>query len=66
MKMSSEELYIKKVEAFLFGLKNKTKKVGDINIQFFIKQIAKTNIAMANELERKFDIQTNNIKFIVC
>lgn len=66
MRKTAEELYINKVNGFLFGLKNGSKKVEDVNIQFLLKQIAKTNIAMANELERKFDIQTNNINFIVC
>jgi hypothetical protein len=66
MKMSSEELYIKKVEGFIFGLKNKSKKVGDINVEHLFQQIAKTNPAMAKELEFKFDTLVGNRKLIIC
>ncbi len=62
MKISAEELYIRKVEGYLFGLKLKTKKVGDVDVNHLLNQIRKSNPYMADELEKKFDIQTNNIK----
>ena len=66
MRKTAEELYINKVNGFLFGLKNKSKKVGDVDIENLLKQITKTNPQMAKELERKFDVLTDNIKLIIC
>ena len=62
MKISAEQLYINKVNGFLLGLKLKTKKVGDVDVNHLLNQIRKSNPYMADELEKKFDIQTNNIK----
>ena len=62
MRISAEELYVRKVEGFLFGLKNKSKKVGDVDIHHLLNQIKKSNPAMAQDLEKRFDILTDNIK----
>ena len=64
MRISAEELYIKKVNGFLFGLKNKSKKVGDVDIHHLLNQIRKSNPAMAKDLEDRFDIVTDNIKVV--
>lgn len=64
MKISAEELYIRKVEGFLVGLKQKSKKVGDVNIHHLLGQIRKSNPLMAKDLEDKFDILTNNIQVV--
>ena len=64
MKISAEELYIRKVEGFLVGLKQKSKKVGDVDIQHLLGQIRKSNPLMAKDLEDKFDILTNNIQVV--
>lgn len=64
MRISAEELYIRKVEGFLFGLKNKSKKVGDVDINHLLDQIRKSNPAMAKDLEDRFDIVTDNIKVV--
>ena len=62
MRISAEELYVRKVEGFLFGLKNKSKKVGDVDIHHLLNQIKKSNPLMAQDLEKRFDILTDNIK----
>ena len=62
MKVSAEELYIRKVEGYLVGLKLKTKKVGDVDIHHLLGQIRKSNPLMAKDLEDRFDILTDNIK----
>ncbi len=64
MKVSAEELYVRKVEGFLVGLKLKSKKVGDVDINHLLNQIKKTNPLMAIDLEDRFDIVTNNIKVV--
>lgn len=64
MRKTAEELYINKVNGFIFGLKNKSKKVGEVNVEHLFKQIAKTNPAMAKDLEDRFDIVTDNIKVV--
>ena len=64
MKISAEELYVRKVEGFLVGLKQKSKKVGDVDINHLLNQIKKSNPLMAKDLEDKFDIVTNNIKIV--
>ncbi len=64
MKISAEELYIRKVEGFLVGLKQKSKKVGDVDINHLLNQIKKTNPLMAIDLEDRFDIVTDNIKVV--
>ena len=64
MRISAEELYIRKVEGFLVGLKQKSKKVGDVDIQHLLGQIRKSNPLMAKDLEDKFDILTNNIQVV--
>ena len=64
MKISAEELYIRKVEGFLFGLKQKTKKVGEVDINSLLGQIRKTNPLMAMDLEKRFDTLTNNIQVV--
>ena len=64
MKISAEELYIRKVEGFLVGLKQKSKKVGDVDINHLLNQIRKSNPLMAIDLEGRFDIVTNNIKIV--
>lgn len=64
MKISAEQLYINKVNGFLFGLRNKTKKVGDVDVHHLLNQIRKSNPFMADELEKKFDVQTNNIQVV--
>jgi len=64
MKVSAEELYIRKVEGYLVGLKLKTKKVGDVDIHHLLGQIRKSNPLMAKDLEDRFDILTDNIKVI--
>jgi len=64
MRKSAEELYIKKVEGFLVGLKNKTKKVGDVDIHNLLNQVRKSNPLMAHDLENRFDVLTNNIKVV--
>lgn len=62
MRISAEELYVRKVEGFLFGLKNKSKKVGDVDVHHLLNQIKKSNPLMADDLEKRFDVLTNNIK----
>jgi hypothetical protein len=52
---SAEELYIQKVRGFLFGLKNKSKQIGDIDIERFLSKIAITNPNMAIELAYEYD-----------
>lgn len=64
MRISAEELYIRKVEGFLVGLKQKSKKVGDVDIHHLLDQIRKSNPLMAKDLEDRFDILTDNIKVI--
>ena len=64
MRISAEELYIRKVEGFLVGLKQKSKKVGDVDIHHLLNQIRKSNPLMAKDLEDRFDIVTDNIKVI--
>ena len=64
MRISAEELYIRKVEGFLVGLKQKSKKVGDVDINHLLNQIKKSNPLMAKDLEDKFDVLTNNIKVV--
>lgn len=64
MRISAEELYIRKVEGFLVGLKLKSKKVGDVDIHKLLDQIRKSNPLMAKDLEDRFDILTDNIKVI--
>ena len=64
MKVSAEELYIRKVEGYLVGLKLKSKKVGDVDIHHLLGQIRKSNPLMAKDLEDRFDILTDNIKVI--
>jgi len=64
MKISAEELYIRKVEGFLVGLKLKSKKVGDVDINHLLNQIRKSNPLMATDLERKYDELTNNIQVV--
>jgi hypothetical protein len=64
MRISAEELYIRKVEGFLVGLKQKSKKVGDVDINHLLNQIKKSNPLMAKDLEDRFDILTDNIKVI--
>ena len=64
MKISAEELYIRKVEGFLVGLKQKSKKVGDVDINHLLNQIKKSNPLMAKDLEDKFDVLTDNIKVV--
>ena len=64
MKVSAEELYIRKVEGFLVGLKQKSKKVGDVDINHLLDQIKKSNPYIAKDLEDKFDVLTNNIKVV--
>lgn len=64
MKISAEELYIRKVEGFLVGLKQKSKKVGDVDINHLLNQIKKSNPLMAKDLEDKFDVITDNIKVV--
>jgi len=64
MRISAEELYIRKVEGFLVGLKQKTKKVGDVDIHNLLGQIKKSNPLMAKDLEDRFDVLTNNIKVV--
>lgn len=66
MRKTAEELYINKVNGFIFGLKNKSKKVGDVNVEHLFKQIAKTNPAMAKDLEFKYDTLVGNRKLIIC
>jgi hypothetical protein len=66
MRKTAEELYINKVNGFLFGLKNKSKKVGEINVEHLFSQIAKTNPAMATDLEFKYDTLIGNRKLIIC
>ena len=62
MKVSAEELYIRKVEGFLVGLKLKSKKVGDVDVHHLLGQIRKSNPLMADDLEKRYDVLTNNIK----
>jgi hypothetical protein len=62
MKISAEELYIRKVEGFLVGLKLKTKKVGEVDINHLLGQIRKSNPLMAHDLEKRYDELTNNIQ----
>jgi|688.fasta_scaffold576983_1 hypothetical protein len=64
MRISAEELYIRKVEGFLVGLKQKSKKVGDVDIHNLLGQIKKSNPLMAMDLENRFDVLTNNIKVV--
>jgi hypothetical protein len=64
MRISAEELYVRKVEGFLFGLKNKSKKVGDVDIHNLLGQIRKSNPLMAKDLEDRFDVLTDNIKVV--
>jgi len=64
MRISAEELYVRKVEGFLVGLKQKSKKVGDVDINHLLDQIKKFNPLMAKDLEDKFDVLTNNIKVV--
>ena len=64
MKVSAEEMYVRKVEGFLVGLKLKSKKVGDVDINHLLNQIKKTNPLMAIDLEDRFDIVTDNIKVV--
>ena len=64
MKVSSEELYIRKVEGYLVGLKLKSKKVGDVDINHLLGQIRKSNPLMAQDLEKRYDILTNNIQVV--
>ena len=64
MKISAEELYVRKVEGFLVGLKQKSKKVGDVDINHLLNQIKKSNPLMAKDLEDKFDVLTDNIKVV--
>ena len=64
MRISAEELYIRKVEGFLVGLKQKSKKVGDVDIHHLLNQIRKSNPLMAKDLEDKFDVITDNIKVV--
>ena len=64
MKISAEELYIRKVEGFLVGLKQISKKVGDVDINHLLNQIKKSNPLMAKDLEDKFDVLTDNIKVV--
>jgi hypothetical protein len=64
MRISAEELYIRKVEGFLVGLKQKSKKVGDVDINNLLGQIKKSNPLMAMDLENRFDVLTNNIKVV--
>ena len=64
MKVSAEELYIRKVEGFLVGLKQKSKKVGDVDINHLLDQIKKSNPYIAKDLEDKFDVLTDNIKVV--
>lgn len=64
MRISAEELYIRKVEGFLVGLKQKSKKVGDVDINHLLDQIKKSNPYIAKDLEDKFDVLTNNIKVV--
>lgn len=64
MRISAEELYIRKVEGFLVGLKQKSKKVGDVDINHLLDQIRKSNPLMAKDLEDKFDVITDNIKVV--
>ena len=64
MRISAEELYIRKVEGFLVGLKQKTKKVGDVDIHNLLGQIKKSNPLMAIDLENRFDVLTNNIQVV--
>lgn len=64
MRISAEELYIRKVEGFLVGLKQKSKKVGDVDINHLLNQIKKSNPLMAKDLEDKFDVITDNIKVV--
>ena len=64
MRISAEELYIRKVEGFLVGLKQKSKKVGDVDIHHLLNQIRKSNPLMAKDLEDRFDIVTDNIKVV--
>jgi len=64
MRISAEELYIRKVEGFLVGLKQKSKKVGDVDINHLLTQIKKSNPLMAKDLEDKFDVLTDNIKVV--
>ena len=52
---SAEELYIQKVKGFLFGLKNKSKQIGDIDIEKFLSKIAITNPNMAIDLSEQYD-----------
>ena len=66
MRKTAEELYINKVNGFLFGLRNKSKKVGEVNVENLFNQIAKTNPAMANDLEFKYDTLIGNRKLIIC
>lgn len=64
MRISAEELYIRKVEGFLVGLKLKSKKVGDVDIHHLLNQIKKSNPLMAQDLEKRYDILTNNIQVV--
>ena len=64
MRISAEELYIRKVEGFLVGLKQKSKKVGDVDINHLLDQIKKSNPYIAKDLEDKFDVLTDNIKVV--
>lgn len=66
MRKTAEELYINKVNGFIFGLKNKSKKVGDVDVENLFKQIAKTNPEMAKDLEFKYDTLVGNRKLIIC
>jgi hypothetical protein len=66
MRKTAEELYINKVNGFLFGLRNKSKKVGEINVEHLFNQIAKTNPEMAKDLEFKYDTLIGNRKLIIC
>ena len=52
---TTEELYIQKVRGFLFGLKHKSKSIGEIDMDRFLTKIAKTNPNMAIELQNEYD-----------
>jgi hypothetical protein len=66
MRKTAEELYINKVNGFIFGLKNKSKKVGDVNVEHLLNQIRKSNPEMATDLEFKYDTLIGNRKLIIC
>jgi len=52
---TTEELYIQKVRGFLFGLKTKSKFIGEIDMDRFLSKIAITNPNMAIELQNEYD-----------